>query len=220
MSSSILLQWKELSYSYPWAKQAVIENISFTIKEKDFIAITGVSWAWKSTLLHIIAGLVTPSVWSIQWDTHVGISFQKNNLYPRMNVENHLYFWLENSPISKMEKIEVVNNMLVKIGLNWVRKQFPQQLSWWQMQRLSLWIILVYGAPIIAMDEPFSSLDRDTRNDMYKFLTELNKSDGITFVFITHHQEDIDALSNKVWKIEQGRITSIRNREELRLPKN
>lgn len=220
MKKDIILETKNLCFAYQGADKHLLENISFSVKENEFIAILWPSWVGKSTLLDLIAWLRTPNSWEIIFrgksvsdnqdalDLHtrhnVWIIFQNYWLFPWLTVEKHILFWLLNTNNTKAQKKLLVENVLEKIWLSHVKNSYPHELSWWMQQRLAVGSILANDSPCLLMDEPFSAIDIVTRHNMQKFLLEIQKKFNKTVIFITHQIDEALLLADRIlllwWK--------------------
>lgn len=189
----------------------VLENITCTIPPWKVTSIVGMSGVWKSTLLHMILWNVKVDHWTItlsnipqgsylQENTIAYVS-QKYNSFPWLTVAENIALW---NNCSK----KIHNDTMKKLWLYEVRNKYPDFLSWGQQQRVSLARAFLQSANIIALDEPFSSLDWYVRDQLYKIVLSLMREQNKTVILITHDIEEAIYLSDQVivlkgspWKI-------------------
>lgn len=213
--NNTILETRNLCFRHKNSNSDQIYNISLTIYEKEFISIIGPSWVGKSTLLDLLAWLETPTTGQVlfRWqsishsqeklDLHtrnnVWILFQNYGLFPWLNVKQHLEFWLANIQKRKIEKENIINEVLDKIWLLPYKTYYPHQLSWWMQQRLATGSILANNSPILLMDEPFSAIDVITRHTMQDFLKKVYHDFEKTIILVTHQIDEALLLSDRIF---------------------
>jgi NitT/TauT family transport system ATP-binding protein len=215
-----LLEIKELSKTFNDSKekQRVINNISFSVKKNEFISIVGPSGCGKSTLLRLIAGfdndytgkiLFNPNIINSQKD--VGLVFQNYALFPWLNVKGNIAFGLSTNGMKKNNIEKKVNSFLKEIDMLKSSNKYVSQISGGMQQRVAIARTLIIEPKLILMDEPFGSLDSQTRRQMQKFLLKILKKHKCTIIFVTHNIREAVFLSDKVIVLskEPARIKSI-----------
>ncbi|OMQ16769.1 ABC transporter [Modestobacter sp. VKM Ac-2676] len=185
-----------------------VADISFTVEQRELVCIVGPSGAGKTTLLKMIAGLLPPSSGAVYVDDEevsgppekMALVFQdySRSLYPWMTVEENVSFPLKHRKISKAETAERVRDTLQSVGLAGAGKKYPWQLSGGMQQRVAIARALAYQPEILLMDEPFASVDAQTRADLEDLVLELRGSYGVTVVFVTHDIDESVYLSDRV----------------------
>lgn len=201
-------------------KKTVLNDISFDVKNGEFLSILGPSGCGKTTLLRILIGIEKPTSGSIMKEDKyitnwypskrgMGIVFQNYALFPNMTVlENVMYalkIKLRNKELAKKQSMEVIE----KVGLMEHINKKPHQLSGGQMQRVAIARTLVLNPDIILFDEPMSALDADNRLKLRKEFKEIQKKFKITMIYITHDQEEAFSLSDRVMVMNNGHIEQI-----------
>lgn len=199
----------------------VLKGISLAVRAGEILALLGASGCGKSTLLNILSGLLTPDEGEIvihgqsaarfdHWEK-VAYLFQEDRLLPWRSVQQNVNFGLENTPLSRAERAEKVDDALRLVGLHDFRHSWPHQLSGGMRSRVALARSLVVEPEILLMDEPFSKLDPQTRGVMHNELLRIQQLKGVTVVMVTHDVEEAVVLADRVvlLKPNPGRIHKI-----------
>lgn len=203
-----MLQVKNLSKTYDnnGKSTEVIKDLSFGVGDKQFIAIVGSSGCGKTTILKIIAGLLESTKGEILLDNKVvsepgqdrGMIFQNFSLFPWLTVKNNIGFGLDVRNIDQEEKDKIIEHYLRVTDLTDFADFYPKSLSGGMQQRVAIARTLASNPKILLMDEPFGSLDSQTRSAMQEFLTKLWESEQKTILFVTHDVEEAIFLADKV----------------------
>ncbi|NYT45786.1 ABC transporter ATP-binding protein [Pollutimonas thiosulfatoxidans] len=208
---------------------AVVRDMSFSIRQGDFISLVGPSGCGKTTLMNMAAGFLKPTRGTVTLDGKEiegpgpdrGVMFQEYGVFPWLTVEQNIAFGLElkaNSvKVSAAEKREIVERYLNLMGLADFRKAFPKTLSGGMRQRLALARTYAVQPEFVLMDEPFGALDAQTRSAMHDLLLEILHAEGKTVMLITHSVEEAVYLSNKVLVIS-ARPSQIREVVDIPFP--
>ncbi|MDO8649607.1 MAG: ABC transporter ATP-binding protein [Candidatus Peregrinibacteria bacterium] len=193
-----------------------VQDVSMTIKEKEFVSIVGPSGCGKTTLLRMIAGLETSEASSIRFNGHPvnvpdrerGMVFQSFALFPWLNVYDNIASGLRFAGRSDEEVSKTVSRYLGLTGLEAFSKAYPMTLSGGMRQRVAIARTLANDPKVILMDEPFGSLDSQTRSQMQEFLADLWEKDSKMVIFVTHDIEEAVFLSDRVFLMSPrpGRI--------------
>lgn len=186
MKNKILLRNANVNFG----KLKVLKNISFNVKEKEFISIVGPSGCGKTTLLHLIQGFIKQSNGIIKTRGKKGFVFQEHNLFPWKTIK-------ENIEIKNKNKKEV-GVILDNVGLKQFQHYYPGVVSEGMKQRAGIARCLAFNSDIVLMDEPFGSLDYLTKLKVQKFLLKLYKKRGLTIVFVTHDIDEAITLSDRI----------------------
>lgn len=197
-----------------------LDNISLFIRDGEFMTLLGPSGCGKTTLLRIIAGFVTPTSGSVLIDgkdmkgvpphkRQVNTVFQKYALFPHLNVFDNIAFGLKIKRISKAQIEEKVNAMLKLVNLEGYGKRWIDQLSGGQQQRVAIARALVNEPKVLLLDEPLGALDLKLRKEMQIELKRMQQQLGITFVFVTHDQEEALTMSDTIVVMKDGVIQQI-----------
>lgn len=203
----------------------VLNNISFDVKEGEFLSVLGPSGCGKTTLLRIIIGLEDLDSGVILSDNQdvsklkpsdrdMGIIFQSYALFPNMTVLENVSYPLQ-LKMSKEEANKIAKETLTLIGLETELNKKPSQLSGGQQQRVAIARTLAPNPKIILLDEPISALDVTNREIMKKELKEIQKKFKATMLFITHDQEEAFYLSDRIMVMNKGNIEQIGTPEEI-----
>ncbi|MCA1625965.1 MAG: ABC transporter ATP-binding protein [Acidobacteria bacterium] len=183
-----------------------VENVTFSVGDKEFLSIIGPSGCGKSTILHVIAGFIQPTSGEVkvsgslvrQPDQDRGVVFQKYNLFPWKKVRQNIEFGLRMKGVPKEERGEVVADYLKLMGLTEFADSYPHSLSVGMQQRVGLARAYANDPDVLLMDEPFSSLDSQTGERMRELLLRVWSQNLKTVVFITHDIEEAIQLSDRV----------------------
>lgn len=204
-----MLELKHISKTYIGRQQPVeaIKNLNLSIQDREFIAMVGPSGCGKTTLLKIIAGLAQASCGEVVLDGKQitgpgkdrGLVFQSFTLFPWLTVEKNISFGLDMQRLDAQKKSEVVGHYLGITGLEDFRSFYPKNLSGGMQQRVAIARMLANNPKILLMDEPFGSLDSETRSQMQEFLTKLWEQEHKTILFITHDVGEAVFLADTVY---------------------
>jgi len=197
-----------------------LDDVSVTIRKGEFFTLLGPSGCGKTTLLRLIAGFETPTSGRILLDgaditalppnrRPVNTVFQSYALFPHLSVAQNIGFGLEMQGRPKSEVSETVERMLALVQLEAMAGRRPGQLSGGQQQRVALARALAPRPKVLLLDEPLSALDLKLRKEMQIELKRLQHETGITFVFVTHDQEEALTMSDRIGVMSQGKILQI-----------
>lgn len=181
----------------------LFNNLSLKLKKGEVICLTGKSGSGKSTLLRILAGLIKQEEGNIEYTDSTsarikaGFVFQDPRLLPWRTVKKNIELSLEGSRISKAEKELRVSDAIIRTKLSSLSNRYPHQLSGGQQQRVSLARALVTHAPLLLLDEPFSALDLESKEEMIEILKPLLAEKSIGIILVTHDMGDIEKLGAK-----------------------
>ena len=199
---------------------AVVKNIDFWVKKNQFLTILGPSGCGKTTTLRMIAGFEKPTSGQIFFEGKditelppymrpINTVFQKYALFPHMNIYENIAFGLRIKKIGEKEIASKVAKMLELVNLNGFEKRSVNSLSGGQQQRIAIARALVNEPKVLLLDEPLGALDLKLRKEMQIELKNMQKELGITFVYVTHDQEEALTMSDKIIIMNQGEIQQI-----------
>lgn len=222
--SDIILQLKNVQKSFEATE--VLKGINLEIHRGEFITLLGSSGCGKTTTLRIIAGLELPDVGSVLLDgqditglepnkRNVNTVFQNYALFPHMTVEENVAYGLK---IKKMPKTEIaakVAEMLKLVQLGDYGKRKPEQLSGGQRQRIAIARAVANEPKVLLLDEPLGALDLKLRRQMQLELKRLQKQLGITFIYITHDQEEAINMSDRIAVMNRGVLEQVGTPNEI-----
>ena len=223
--AEVSLELKEIKKSFTEG-EAVLDNISLEISKGEFITLLGSSGCGKTTTLRIIAGLEQPDAGSVWLDGRevtglepnqrdVNTVFQNYALFPHMNVAENIGYGLKLKKVPKSEIRKKVSQMLELVQLEGYEKRKPSELSGGQKQRVAIARALVNNPKVLLLDEPLGALDLQLRRTMQIELKHLQKKLGITFIYITHDQEEAINMSDRIAEMKDGRIEQIGTPDEI-----
>ena len=223
--SEFSLELKEIKKSFTEG-EFVLDNISLRIGKGEFITLLGSSGCGKTTTLRIIAGLEQPDKGSVWLDgrevtglepnqRNVNTVFQNYALFPHMNVAENIGYGLKLRKVPKSEIKKKVSRMLELVQLEGYEKRKPSELSGGQKQRVAIARALVNNPKVLLLDEPLGALDLQLRRAMQIELKHLQKKLGITFIYITHDQEEAINMSDRIAVMKDGRIEQIGTPDEI-----
>ena len=203
-----------------------LDNVSFEVREKEFVSIVGPSGCGKTTLLRMAAGLEFPSDGKVKVGdrevTHPGpdraVVFQQFALFPWKTVSENIGFGLKCKGASRRSRADAVSRYIELMGLSGYERAFPHQLSGGMQQRVAIARSYALDPDVLLMDEPFGALDAQTRVVMQEELIKLSRINPRTVLFITHSVEEAVYLSDRVVVLtgRPGQIKEIINVAEVR----
>lgn len=212
-----IIEFKNVSKTFEDSGTQVLKNINFELEEGKFYTLLGASGSGKSTILNIIAGLLDATTGDIfldgkrindvpinQRDVHT--VFQNYALFPHMTVYENVAFPLKLKKVDKAEIDRRVREALKMVRLEGYDKRRIQKLSGGQRQRVAIARAIINQPKVVLLDEPLSALDLKLRTEMQYELRELQQGLGITFVFVTHDQEEALAMSDWIFVMNDGEI--------------
>ncbi|MCT1225978.1 ABC transporter ATP-binding protein [Lactococcus lactis] len=215
--SKTIIKFKNVSKTYADTDTTVLKDISFELEEGKFYTLLGASGSGKSTILNIIAGLLDATTGDVILDNkrindlpankrNVHTIFQSYALFPNMNVFYNVAFALKIKGVDKKEIAQRVSESLKLVRLDGFEKRSITKLSGGQKQRVAIARAIIDRPKVLLLDESLSALDMKLRKDMQYELRELQQSLGITFIFVTHDQEEALAMSDWVFIMNEGEI--------------
>ncbi|ASW43633.1 spermidine/putrescine ABC transporter ATP-binding protein [Clostridium isatidis] len=204
----------------------VLDNINLCIKENEFLTLLGPSGCGKTTTLRIIAGFEESNSGELLFNgtdistlppykRQVNTVFQKYALFPHMNVYENIAFGLKIKKLSKAEIDSKVKNILKLVSLEGFEKRNIESLSGGQQQRIAIARALVNEPKVLLLDEPLGALDLKLRKEMQLELKKIQKRLGITFIFVTHDQEEALTMSDKIVVMNKGKIQQMGTPEDI-----
>lgn len=207
-------------------EHTVLQDVSFSLQHHQTLSILGRSGCGKSTLLKIIAGLEQQDNGKILLNGNdlshtpaqertIVYLFQEALLFPHLSVSANLGFGLQVRKFSKKETEQKVAETLAHLGLEEHAKKMPHQLSGGQKQRVAFGRALIINPPLILLDEPFSSLDVETREDMQQLYKTIAKEYNITALFVTHDLKEALIMGDSISYMEAGVLKVYNNKEEF-----
>lgn len=203
-----------------FAGSVVVPPFSLSIEEGEFLTLLGPSGCGKTTLLRMIAGFEEPTSGEIYLDgkplAHVpayqrdmNMVFQQYALFPHMTVEQNILFGLKMKKVDGAEQKRRLEEVLQYVQLTELRKRTPKQLSGGQQQRVAIARAIINNPKVLLLDEPLGALDYQLRKSLQLELKNLQKNLGITFIYVTHDQEEAMAMSDRIAVMNKGRIEQI-----------
>jgi ABC-type sugar transport system ATPase subunit len=203
--------------SKKFGSEAVLRNLHLQLSERKTLSILGASGCGKTTLLKIIAGLLESDHGEIFLDemniTHISASkrnivyiYQEPLLFPHLNAFENIAFGLR---IRKIDEDKIKNQvmlMIERLGLEQQVKKFPDQLSGGQRQRVAFGRAIIINPPVLLLDEPFASLDFETRSSMQKLFKEVTHEFNITSIFVTHDLKEALLIGDEIALMKDGTL--------------
>ena len=200
-----------------------LKDISFAVKQGEFLTIIGKSGSGKSTLLNLIGGLDTPSAGDLivkekalhilnrkELANHrkytVGMIFQSFNLITSRTIQENIVLALTFGGVARKDRKKKANELLSMVGLQERTKHKPTEISGGEAQRVAIARALANNPEIILADEPTGNLDTSTSKEIMEILIKLNKDQGKTIVMVTHDEELASKVSDKVIRLKDGRM--------------
>ena len=224
----MMIEIKNLRFSYQGNKKSALKDISLDIEEGEILAVFGESGSGKSTLLRLIAGLESKGEGLIKIAGErvldaacyispekrgLGMVFQDYALFPHMTVKKNIAFGLLG--INHKEREKRVSAMLDLVNLKEYGDKFPHELSGGQQQRVALARALAPSPKCLLLDEPFSNLDSELQDRIRDELKSIIVKTGVTTIFVTHDREDVRRLADKVAVLKDGELVKYGTVEEI-----
>ncbi|MCR9112687.1 MAG: ABC transporter ATP-binding protein [Rhodobacteraceae bacterium] len=203
-----------------FGKFQAIDDVSIDIGHGEFFSLLGSSGCGKTTLLRMLAGFESPSSGEIYIDGQpmsevpphmrpVNMVFQSYAIFPHLNVRDNIAYGLRKQKLSRAKRYELVDEMLDLIALPGYGERKANELSGGQRQRIALARALILRPKVLLLDEPLGALDKQLREQMQLELRALQRTVGITFVFVTHDQEEALTLSDRIAVMSEGRVLQL-----------
>ena len=218
MNKDVLIRLKGISKSFDG--ETVLDNMDLEIHDKEFITLLGPSGCGKTTTLRIVGGFETPDEGDVYfggkrindvppYERQVNTVFQKYALFPHLNVFDNIAFGLRLRKTPDQEIRDKVKEMLKMVNLKGFERRRVETLSGGQQQRVAIARALINQPKVLLLDEPLAALDLKLRKDMQNELKNIQHQTGITFIFVTHDQEEALSMSDTVVVMANGRIQQI-----------
>ena len=218
MEDNIIIALKNISKKFD--DEGVLDDISLNIKDKEFITFLGPSGCGKTTTLRIIAGFLEADSGQVIFEgkdinslpphkRQVNTIFQRYQLFPHLNVYENVAFGLRNKKMKEKDISRKVEEMLSLVNLKGFQRRDVSSLSGGQQQRVAIARALAVEPRVLLLDEPLAALDLKLRKDMQVELKNIQKRLGITFIFVTHDQQEALSMSDTVVVMNEGKIQQI-----------
>ncbi len=232
MESSVAVEIRDVTKRFPGpsgrpdAEVLAVDNVSLQIRDSEFFSLLGPSGCGKTTTLRMIAGFEHPTSGEIlihgrpmgltpAYQRNTNMVFQSYALFPHMTIERNVAFGLEMKKIPKDEARRRVREALAMVRLADFGPRKPNQLSGGQQQRIALARALVNRPEVLLLDEPLGALDLKLRKEMQIELKNLQKEVGITFVYVTHDQEEALTMSDRIAVMHHGTVLHVGSPTEI-----
>ena len=197
-----------------------VRELNLDIGSGEFFSMLGPSGSGKTTVLRMIAGFEAVSSGSIRIDGHdvtelapfdrtVNTVFQDYALFPHMTIQENVEYGLRMRKVPRLERSDQARDAIARVKLSRVADRLPHQLSGGQRQRIALARALVLRPKVLLLDEPLGALDKQLREEMQVELKSIQREAGITFVFVTHDQEEALRMSDRIAVFNEGRIEQL-----------
>jgi spermidine/putrescine transport system ATP-binding protein len=213
-------------FPHPETPVRAVDDVSLSIQSNEFFTLLGPSGCGKTTLLRLIAGLEMADGGAIALSNRnvtalpaskrpVNTVFQNYALFPHMSVRDNVSFGLRMQKKSKSEITQAVDEALKLVHMETMAERRPSQISGGQQQRVALARALVNRPQILLLDEPLSALDFKLRKEMQRELKRLQRETGITFIFVTHDQDEALSMSDRIAVMNHGKVVQIGTPQEI-----
>jgi spermidine/putrescine ABC transporter ATP-binding subunit len=209
-----------------FAGVGAVRGISLEVAAGEFLTLLGPSGSGKTTTLMMIAGFETPSAGDILVDNksivgvsphrrNIGMVFQNYALFPHLTVAENIGFPLKQRRIDRGERQRMVDEALGLVRLPGYGARYPKQLSGGQQQRVALARAIVFSPRLLLMDEPLGALDKQLRESLQLEMRRLHADLGITFIYVTHDQEEALTMSDRIAVMNDGRLAQLGRPEDV-----
>ena len=224
--ASVTLSDLEKTYDRANAVAKAVDGVSLDIRSGEFLTLLGPSGSGKTTTLMMIAGFETPTAGDIAIDgksvvamppyrRNIGMVFQNYALFPHLTVEENVGFPLKQRGVSKAERAKLVAEALELVHLPGYGARYPRQLSGGQQQRVAVARAVVFKPRLLLMDEPLGALDKQLRENLQLEMRRLHADLGITFIYVTHDQEEALTMSDRIAVMNDGKVAQVGSPEDL-----
>ena len=218
MENNVIIDLKNISVSFDG--EQILKNINLYIRDGEFITFLGPSGCGKTTTLRIVAGFLEPDSGDVIFDgkringvpphkREVNTIFQRYALFPHLNVAENIAFGLKLKKMPKEKIDKKVSEMLALVNLKGFEHRNINSLSGGQQQRVAIARALAVDPKVLLLDEPLGALDLKLRKDMQVELKKIQQSLGITFIYVTHDQEEALSMSDTIVVMDSGKIQQI-----------
>jgi spermidine/putrescine ABC transporter ATP-binding subunit len=209
-----------------YGRIAAVAGVSLDVRSGEFLTLLGPSGSGKTTTLMMIAGFETPTAGDIAIDgasvvavppyrRNIGMVFQSYALFPHLTVAENIGFPLKQRGVPKAERSKLVDDALALVQLPGYGARHPRQLSGGQQQRVALARAIVFKPRLLLMDEPLGALDKQLRETLQLEMRRLHADLGITFIYVTHDQEEALTMSDRIAVMNEGLVAQIGRPEDL-----
>ena len=224
MTKQNIIELKDIFVSF--GEEKVLDGLNLAIRDKEFITLLGPSGCGKTTTLRIIAGFLDADSGEVVFEDktingvpsykrQVNTIFQRYALFPHLNVYENVAFGLRVKKLKEDEIKKIVTEMLHLVNLDGFEKRSISTLSGGQQQRVAIARAIANKPKVLLLDEPLAALDLKLRKDMQKELRRIQRQLGITFVFVTHDQEEALTMSDRVVVMNKGKIQQIGTPQDI-----
>ncbi len=222
-----ILELHEIKHSFDGKR--VLSEVSLVLTSNEIVAILGKSGSGKSTLLQIINGLIKPDQGMVKlfgqpldYSTihaarlQMGYVIQQVGLFPHMSIQSNICLLGKISHQSKVSMVRRLNQLMDMVQLpTSCLKKYPHELSGGEQQRVGICRAMFLNPPVLIMDEPFGSLDYETKRNIYRHLLLIQRNEPRTVVLVTHDWDEATILADKFIWIEEGKVRAAGNKAEL-----
>ena len=224
MKKDNIIELKDVSVAFDG--EQILDRLNLDIKDKEFITLLGPSGCGKTTTLRLIAGFLEPDEGEVIFENkkingvpaykrQVNTIFQRYALFPHLNVYENIAFGLRIKKMAEKEIKEKVEEMLKLVNLSGLEKRSIDTLSGGQQQRVAIARAIANRPKVLLLDEPLAALDLKLRKDMQKELKKIQEQLEITFIFVTHDQEEALTMSDRVVVMDNGKIQQVGTPQDI-----
>ena len=224
MKKENIIELKDISVAFDG--EQILDNLNLEIKDKEFITFLGPSGCGKTTTLRLIAGFLEPDSGDVIFENkiingvpaykrQVNTIFQRYALFPHLNVYENVAFGLRIKKMKEPEIKQKVEEMLKLVNLSGLEKRSIDTLSGGQQQRVAIARAIANRPKVLLLDEPLAALDLKLRKDMQKELKKIQEQLEITFIFVTHDQEEALTMSDRVVVMDNGKIQQVGTPQDI-----
>ena len=208
-----MIKISNLSLRYNSSEKNILENVFFDVLDWEVVAVVWKSWIGKTSLLYAIWNIfnknevvLSGNIYFWIENPRIRIVFQDHNLLPYYNVYQNLFICLKQIWVTKKEANRRIKDILDLVWLLEFMYYLPDELSIWMQQRINLARAIICEPDILLLDEPFSSLDKNTKKGLYELFQKIQKEKNMTCILVAHDEKEVNILANRIYDLNLKRF--------------
>jgi len=206
-NSKKIIEFKNVSKIYGNKDKGNLLDISFSIKEGEFVSFVGISGCGKSTIMQLLTDIKEKTSGEIIKPEKTVMVFQKTSLLPWLTVKENIELVLTNEKINNTEKNKIVKKSLKLLQIDKLANKYPSEISGGQIQRVAIARALSFNPNVLILDEPFSALDEKTKEELHEDILKIWEKHKLTIIMISHQLEEVVLMSQRIFLMKERNIT-------------